>query len=121
MRSTVDIILEESGPENLPAVEWLAAKGHYISAEELAVVIESNPGQPLPDRFRDYLCRFLRGQIQRKRGRKTTDQLTQVLTEFVVRPVYGWYLTGDPAMRDDEGYYWSVGRADETSSRAPAT
>ena len=24
-----------------------------------------------------------------------------------------WYLTGDLAMRDDEGYYWFVGRADD--------
>lgn len=25
----------------------------------------------------------------------------------------GWYLTGDLARRDDEGYYWFVGRADD--------
>ena len=27
--------------------------------------------------------------------------------------VAGWYLTGDLAMRDSEGYYWFVGRADD--------
>jgi len=27
--------------------------------------------------------------------------------------VGGWYLTGDLAMRDGEGYYWFVGRADD--------
>jgi acetyl-CoA synthetase len=27
--------------------------------------------------------------------------------------VDGWYLTGDLAMRDSEGYYWFVGRADD--------
>jgi acetyl-CoA synthetase len=27
--------------------------------------------------------------------------------------VDGWYLTGDLAMRDEEGYYWFVGRADD--------
>ena len=27
--------------------------------------------------------------------------------------VDGWYLTGDLAMRDAEGYYWFVGRADD--------
>lgn len=26
---------------------------------------------------------------------------------------HGWYLTGDLAMRDAEGYYWFVGRADD--------
>jgi acetyl-CoA synthetase len=25
----------------------------------------------------------------------------------------GWYLTGDLAMRDEDGYYWFVGRADD--------
>jgi len=25
----------------------------------------------------------------------------------------GWYLTGDPARRDADGYYWFVGRADD--------
>jgi len=25
----------------------------------------------------------------------------------------GWYLTGDLAMRDEDGYYWYVGRADD--------
>jgi acetyl-CoA synthetase len=25
----------------------------------------------------------------------------------------GWYLSGDLAMRDDDGYYWFVGRADD--------
>ncbi len=27
--------------------------------------------------------------------------------------VNGWYLTGDLAMRDNDGYYWFVGRADD--------
>ncbi|WP_137127263.1 acetate--CoA ligase [Roseomonas sp. HF4] len=27
--------------------------------------------------------------------------------------VDGWYLTGDLAMRDEEGYFWFVGRADD--------
>jgi acetyl-CoA synthetase len=27
--------------------------------------------------------------------------------------VAGWYLTGDLAMRDAEGYFWFVGRADD--------
>jgi acetyl-CoA synthetase len=32
--------------------------------------------------------------------------------------VGGWYLTGDLAMRDDEGYYWFVGRADDVIKSA---
>jgi acetyl-CoA synthetase len=30
----------------------------------------------------------------------------------------GWYLTGDLAMRDDEGYYWFVGRGDDVIKSA---
>ncbi len=32
--------------------------------------------------------------------------------------VSGWYLTGDLAMRDDEDYYWFVGRADDVIKSA---
>ena len=32
--------------------------------------------------------------------------------------VGGWYLTGDLAMRDVEGYYWFVGRADDVIKSA---
>jgi acetyl-CoA synthetase len=30
----------------------------------------------------------------------------------------GWYFTGDLAMRDEEGYYWFVGRADDVIKSA---
>jgi acetyl-CoA synthetase len=30
----------------------------------------------------------------------------------------GWYLTGDLAMRDDEGYYWFIGRTDDVIKSA---
>jgi acetyl-CoA synthetase len=32
--------------------------------------------------------------------------------------VSGWYLTGDLAMRDSEGYFWFVGRADDVIKSA---
>ena len=32
--------------------------------------------------------------------------------------VGGWYLTGDLAMRDEEGYYWFIGRADDVIKSA---
>ncbi len=30
----------------------------------------------------------------------------------------GWYITGDRAMRDEEGYYWFVGRTDDVINTA---
>ncbi len=32
--------------------------------------------------------------------------------------VEGWYLTGDLAMRDEDGYYWFIGRADDVIKSA---
>ena len=32
--------------------------------------------------------------------------------------VGGWYLTGDLAMRDEDGYYWFIGRADDVIKSA---
>ena len=32
--------------------------------------------------------------------------------------VGGWYMTGDLAMRDEDGYYWFVGRADDVIKSA---
>lgn len=88
MRSTVDIIVEESGPTRLPAVDWLAANGRYISGETLAVVIEANPGKPLPDRLRDYVCRFLRGKIKRKPGPKRAGAEFRFIVEFLAAQEY---------------------------------
>src|SRR5512143_3370833 len=30
----------------------------------------------------------------------------------------GWYLTGEPARRDNDGYYWFVGRSDDVIKTA---
>ena len=37
----------------------------------------------------------------------------KVKNEDIQRYVNGWYLTGDRAYVDDEGYFWFVGRADD--------
>ena len=42
--------------------------GDYVSGEDLAAVLEAHPGQPLLDEFQNYLCRFLRGTVKKKRG-----------------------------------------------------
>jgi len=69
-RSTVEILLKEYDPKNLSYLDWRATNGPYIDGKELADAIAANPGQSLPDGLRDYLCRFLRGKVKRKRGPK---------------------------------------------------
>jgi hypothetical protein len=87
-RSTIDAILEDCDPTSLSWLEWRSKSGHYISGEELAVAIEANAGQPLPDGLRDYLCRYLRGKIKRKRGPKGSDREFRFLIEFLANAEY---------------------------------
>ncbi len=88
-------------------------------------------GRPLPG--------ITAGVVERIEGR-TVREITKPMAmgELALRPgwpsmmraylneeeryrkcfVGGWYLTGDLAMRDDEGYYWFVGRADDVIKSA---
>jgi hypothetical protein len=86
-RSTVERILEDCDHKRLAWLEWLATNGRYISGEGLAVAIEANPGQPLPDGLRDYLCRFLRGKVKRKPGPKGSDA-EKFIIEFLAATEY---------------------------------
>jgi hypothetical protein len=69
-------------------LQWRLKQGEYISGQELAVVIEANPGQPFPDNVRDYLCRFLRGQVKRKRGPQKKFSYIPMATEFMASFFY---------------------------------
>ena len=88
-------------------------------------------GRPLPG--------ITAGIVEHHRRRYgARDQQPMVMGELALRPGWpsmmrgylneeeryrkcfagGWYLTGDLAMRDDEGYYWFVGRADDVIKSA---
>ena len=68
--------------------EWLVENGRHISGEELALAIEANPADPLPDALRGYLCRFLRGKIKRKPGPKRSQREFKFLIEFLAAREY---------------------------------
>lgn len=67
---------------------WRAKDGRYLSGETLALVIDANPGRPLPDGLREYLCRFLRGAIQQKRGPKRADRYYNETIEWLAAQFY---------------------------------
>jgi predicted transcriptional regulator len=102
-RSTVDIIVEDWDRKRLIVLERLVKHGQYISGEELATAIETNPGEPLPEGLRDYLCRLLRGEIKRKRGRKKEDKVVQWLMEHVIAQAYQQVLDHIQAKRTYRG------------------
>jgi hypothetical protein len=101
--STVEAILADWDRKSLTVLDRLVKDGQNISGEEMAIAIKNNPGQPLPEDFRDYLCRFLRGKVKRTRGRKKEDKVVQWLTEHVVAPAYQQVLAHIQASRTSRG------------------
>jgi len=77
--------LDELFGASLTRIGLQAQRGEYFSGEQLAAAIEANPGRPLPDDMRDYLCRFLRGQVKKKRGpqKKPLSYSTIVIDLFL--------------------------------------
>jgi acetyl-CoA synthetase len=105
--------------------------GIMISNYRSMDVKPGSMGCPLPGVTAGIVERLATGHV-----REITDPM--VMGELALRPGWpsmmraylneqeryrkcfadGWYLTGDLAMRDDEGYYWFVGRADDVIKSA---
>jgi len=62
------------GPGGLAGAKAELDSAGYLSDEELAQVIEAHPDEPLPDWFRDYLVRRLRGQARKPTGPRPAAQ-----------------------------------------------
>jgi len=60
----------------------------YLGPEILALVVETNSGRPLPDWFRDYLGRHLRGQVKMKPGPRRNPSSDVALEMLFVRTLY---------------------------------
>jgi acetyl-CoA synthetase len=144
--SRVRLMASVGEPLNPEAVVWSAATygkpfhDNWWQTETGGIMISNYPsmdvkpgsmGRPLPG--------ITAGIIERLEGgvvREITEPMA--MGELALRPgwpsmmrtylheeeryrksfVGGWYLTGDLAMRDAEGYYWFVGRADDVIKSA---
>jgi hypothetical protein len=63
-----------------------ASKTRYVSGPELAFAIEKNPGVALSDELRQYLCRLLRGQVERApRGRTNNERFNDTVQSMILR------------------------------------
>jgi acetyl-CoA synthetase len=84
----------------LPGVEAAIVRRGNVESGEPELSVISQPGQPGELALRPGWPSMFRGYLNDDaRYRKCF--------------VGGWYLTGDLAQRDEEGYYWFVGRADD--------
>ena len=111
---------------------WQTETGGIMIANYLSMDVKpGSMGRPLPGVTAGIVERSASGEIQ-----EITKPM--VMGELALRPGWpsmmraylneeeryrkcfagGWYLTGDLAMRDAEGYYWFVGRADDVIKSA---
>ena len=144
--SKVRLMASVGEPLNPEAVVWSAATfgkpfhDNWWQTETGGIMISNYPsmdvkpgsmGRPLPGVTAGIIERLEGGAV-----REITKPM--VMGELALRPgwpsmmraylneeeryrkcfVGGWYLTGDLAMRDDEGYYWFVGRTDDVIKSA---
>ena len=105
---------------------WQTETGGIMIANFRSMDVKpGSMGRPLPG----VDGRHRRAARRRRRARRSSEPMA--MGELALRPgwpsmmrgylneeeryrkcfVGGWYLTGDLAMRDDDGYYWFVGRA----------
>ncbi len=106
---------------------WQTETGGIMIANFASETVKpGSMGQPLPGITAAIVSRNKAGQLQ------VIDEPMQV-GELALKPGWpsmfraylnqdakyescfagGWYLSGDLAMRDEDGYYWFVGRADD--------
>jgi acetyl-CoA synthetase len=144
--SKVRLMASVGEPLNPEAVVWSAAAfgkpfhDNWWQTETGGIMISNYPsmdvkpgsmGRPLPGVTAGIIERLEDGTV-----REMTKSMA--MGELALRPgwpsmmraylndeeryrkcfVGGWYLTGDLAMRDDEGYFWFVGRADDVIKSA---
>ncbi|MCX3059269.1 acetate--CoA ligase [Streptomyces beihaiensis] len=113
---------------------WQTETGSIMIANYAACDIRpGSMGRPLPGVEAAVLCRGPDGRALVTDGRVTVAQTPGTVGELALRPGWpsmfrgylhdekryeaafadGWYLTGDLAERDADGWYWFVGRADD--------
>jgi acetyl-CoA synthetase len=113
---------------------WQTETGAIMIANLAACDIRpGSMGRPLPGVEVGILERDVRGDVVVRDGRAVEIEEPMVDGELALRPGWpsmfrgylnddvrtqacfagGWYLTGDLAMRDADGYIWFVGRADD--------
>ncbi len=117
---------------------WQTETGGIMIANYLAMPVKpGSMGRPLPGVEAAVLRRDANGKIVERHGQAVVER-PGVEGELALRPGWpsmfrgylhepkryrrrfagGWYLTGDLARQDGDGYFWFVGRADDVIKSA---
>lgn len=92
-------------------VEDLLDRGEYVDAELLETALQENVDKQVPHKVLDYLCRFLRGEVKKPRGRKPEDEVVKRQRAMFMRYFYRMFLNNlrenkDPFQALPEGWEW---------------
>jgi hypothetical protein len=109
--------------------ELRLAHGDELTGADLALALEGNPDVPLPPAIREYVIRWLRGEVKARRGRKplgwSRREMRDVLAPMLYERYFTWLkrrkkrlgLEGWPLLRRAE---WWQGPPSERAARMVA-
>jgi hypothetical protein len=75
-------------PGGLKATQAKLQREGYLTGEDLALLIEKPGHDRLPPALRDYLVRYLRGEVKKRPGRKRRSDMTAIFEEAYASLLY---------------------------------
>ena len=137
--SSLEFLASVGEPLNPEAVTWSAGvfgqpfHDNWWQTETGGIMIANRPGMEVRPGSMGKPLAGIEAAIVEREGEDVRELGPQQVGELALRPgwpsmmrgylheearyarafVGGWYLSGDLAMRDADGYYWFVGRADD--------
>lgn len=73
---------------HLGGIERRIAAGEYVDGAELSDALRRHGQQPIPPEVLDYLCRYLKDEVDRPSGRPTMPEVERRRQEMFVRWAY---------------------------------
>jgi hypothetical protein len=110
------------GMGSLSLAQYKLSKGQVLSRAELAAILRTNPGEPLPPAIAEHMAEWLEGKVKEQRGRKpagVADEL-RILWALSLRDRYLKWLQARHrrcGLTDHETIEWWRGPPHERASR----
>jgi hypothetical protein len=88
-------LFEQFGPGTFANTERKLARGEFVDDKELALVLRNNPDAVLPPPIREYMIRWLEGEVKAPRGRKplgVKGEIRNVLAGAHYKRYFAWLV-----------------------------
>jgi hypothetical protein len=84
-------IFDLFGPGTFDDIQRKLERGEFVDGHELALTLRQNPDVALPAPIRDYMIRWLEGEVKRRRGRKPKGMAKEI-RDVLAGTLYRKYL-----------------------------